>query len=230
MEFQIGLENNLEGRSIAWVLGYPGCFADGKDGTEALAAAPQAIQAYMGWIGAHTAQSWLPDEAISVQKAETFECFVIGEDFELNVDGYEVNAWFRHDWKPLTEEDVARGLQVLVWSRAELLAAVAGLSSAMLERRYPGERWNIAGILRHVGGAEWWYLDRLGQAFPRQAVPADPFERLEKVRQHLLQTLPGLVGSRQVVGVDGEFWSPRKLLRRAAWHERDHTRHILKLR
>ena len=30
--------------------------------------------------------------------------------------------------------------------------------------------------------------------------------------------------------VEGEFWSPRKLLRRAVWHERDHTVHIRKLR
>jgi hypothetical protein len=27
----------------------------------------------------------------------------------------------------------------------------------------------------------------------------------------------------------GELWSPRKLLRRAIWHERDHTEHILKI-
>jgi hypothetical protein len=31
------------------------------------------------------------------------------------------------------------------------------------------------------------------------------------------------------MGTDGEFWSPRKLLRRAVWHERDHTEHIRKL-
>jgi hypothetical protein len=29
--------------------------------------------------------------------------------------------------------------------------------------------------------------------------------------------------------VDFEFWSPRKLLRRAVWHERDHTTHIRRL-
>ena len=30
----------------------------------------------------------------------------------------------------------------------------------------------------------------------------------------------------KVVAVDGEFWSPRKMLRRTLWHERDHTEHI----
>jgi hypothetical protein len=33
----------------------------------------------------------------------------------------------------------------------------------------------------------------------------------------------------KVVGVEGEMWSPRKVLRRAVWHERDHTEHIRKL-
>jgi hypothetical protein len=64
-------------------------------------------------------------------------------------------------------------------------------------------------------------------AFPRQGVPDDPFLRLEWVRTRLLEVLTSLVGTRQVVGVDGEFWSPRKLVRRLVWHERDHTAHIL---
>ena len=56
-----------------------------------------------------------------------------------------------------------------------------------------------------------------------------PFQRLEQVRSHLVEILPGLVGSTQVVGISGEFWSPRKLLRRAVWHEYDHLAHIRKL-
>ena len=229
MQFNIGLENNVEGRSIAWVLGQPGCFSYGKDGVEALSAAPEAIQAYAAWVGSHTEHSWLPVDEPCIHLADTFECYTIGEDFELASEGYDVNAWFRDDWKPLTADDMARGLLVLAWSRIELLETVKDLSEEVLERRYPNERWNIAGILKHTGGAEWWYMDRLGLAFPRQEVPSDPFERLEKVRTHLIQVLPGLVGSNQVLGIDGEFWSPRKLLRRAAWHERDHTQHIRKL-
>lgn len=177
----------------------------------------------------HTDATLLPAEEPLIQHTETWDCYSIGEDFELKADGYEINAWFRDDWKPLTADEVARGLLILAWSRVELLETVKDLSEEVLEQRYPGERWNINGILRHIAGADWWYMDRLGLAFPRQEVPSDPFERLEKVRTHLNQVLPGLTGSKQVVGIDGEFWSPRKLLRRAAWHERDHTWHIQKL-
>lgn len=245
--FRIGLENGTEGRSQAWVLGHPGCFAYGVDGSAALEAVPKAIQDYRLWIAAHTPESWLTETDTersersarsehSVQSEqsvyrleETWECYFINSDFELVHDGYEVNAWFRHDWIPLSTEDIQRGLLLLSWGRAELLNAVGNLSLETLDRTYPNQRWSIAGILKHIGGAEWWYQDRLGLAFPRQAVPDEPFERLAKVRSNLVENLPELVGSMKVVGLEGEFWSPRKLLRRAVWHEYDHIAHIRKL-
>lgn len=227
--FLIGLENGSEGRSQAWVLGHPGCFSYGVDGTAALEAVPKAIKEYRSWIETHTPECWLTGRETEYHLVETWDCYSIDSDFELTQDGYEVNAWFRHDWKPLTVEDIQRGKLLLNWGREELLRTVMGLHTEILERTYPKERWNIAGILKHIGGAEWWYLDRLGLAFPRQEVPEDPFLRIDKVRTKLLEVLPGMADSTQVLGISGELWSPRKLLRRAVWHEYDHIAHIRKL-
>jgi hypothetical protein len=225
---RIGLENNTEGRSQAWILGYPGCFAYGQDGSQALQSIPQAIMDYRHWIDIHCVESWLPRDNDFILD-ETWECYAIDDNYQVVEDGYEVNAWFRNDWKPLREEDIHYGLLLLSWGREELMKTSEDLSPEVLERSYPNERWNIAGILNHIGGAEWWYLDRLGLAFPAAEVPDQPFERLNQVRQRLLEVLPGLIDSKQVVGIDGEFWSPRKLLRRAVWHEYDHVAHIRKL-
>ncbi len=227
--FKVGLENNAEGRSQVWILGHPGCFSYGKNGSEALSAAPRAVQNYRRWISSHTDQSWLPGTVNECHLEETWECYSIDENYELAPDGYEVNAWFRHDWLPLTEEDIQHGLLLLAWGRDALLGVTSSLDETTLERTYPTERWSISGILKHVGSAEWWYMDRLGLAFPRTEVPEQPFDRLRIVRQRLLEILPGLAGVNQVVGVSGEIWSPRKLLRRAVWHEYDHTAHISKL-
>lgn len=229
MKFRLGMENNMEGRSMAWVLGHPGCYAYGQDDAQAMSAASQAIRDYVAWIENHLAQSWLMLEHMELILDEIWQVYDINEDYELVEMGYSVNAWFRHDWLPLTGEDVEIGLKLLTCSRKDLLAVVKGLSPRQLEKDYAGERWSIAGILGHVGGAEWWYLDRLGMAFPRKEVPEEPFKRLELVRNRLREILPDLIGSTRVVGVDGEFWSPRKLLRRAVWHERDHTQHIQKI-
>ena len=190
---------------------------------------PQAIRDYRDWISAHTSDNWLTGTEVEYHLDETWDCYTINDEYELAQEGYEVNAWFRHDWVPLSAEDIERGLLLLGWGRQELLSTVGDLSLKILDRTYPGERWSISGILNHIGGAEWWYLDRLGMIFPRSEVPDDPFQRLELVRSHLVEILPGLVGSTQVVGISGEFWSPRKLLRRAVWHEYDHLAHIRKL-
>jgi DinB superfamily len=227
--YKVGLENNTEGRSQAWILGHPGCFAYGADGPEALAAVPEAIQDYSQWVSSHTRDSWLPAGEIQFSLDETWDCYSIDENYELAQAGYEVNAWFRNDWLPLGTEDIQHGMLLLGWGREALMQLVSSLDISILERTYTNERWSIAGILNHIGGAEWWYLDRLGMAFPRAEVPELPFDRLLKVRERLLEVLPNLAGKKQVVGVAGEFWSPRKLLRRAVWHEYDHTDHIRKL-
>jgi hypothetical protein len=227
--YHVGVENNPKGRSMAWVLGHPGCFAYGKDSDIALSATPNAIQEYWAWISARGEESWAPPGDADIQLDETWEIYRINENFELSPQGYEVDAWFQNDWKPLTDEDVQRGLKLITWSREDLLQTVSDLGAEELECEYPDERWNITGILKHVGGAEWWYMDRLGLAFAWEQVPKTPFDRLEVVRERLVEVLPNLIGSHQVLGMDGEFWSPRKMLRRAVWHERDHTTHISKL-
>ena len=229
MQFNVGLENGDENRSVAWVFGHPGCYAYGPDPQSALSAAPQAIRDYAAWIENHCEETWLDGGDCQVNLAENYDVFFTDENYDRVTSGYGVNAWFWNDWKPLEPLEVERTLRLLEWSRADLLETTCTLPQAVLDRSYPGERWSIAGILKHVAGAEWWYLDRLGLAFPRAVLHNDTYERLEKVRAHLVQVLPTLVGAIRVNGIDGEFWSPRKMLRRAVWHERDHTQHILKL-
>ena len=231
MRFRVGIENNNEGiRSIAWMLDYPGCFAYGGDEQEALANAFPAIRGYARWIGKHET-AWIPVDAdIEPLVEQVWTDYTVNEEFDrVEKDGYDVEPFFEHDWKPLTATDIERGLKLLAWSRADLLAVLEKLTAEQWTVKKEGERWNIAGIVNHVGGAEWWYLDQLGRAFPRAEVPKEPLERIKKVRDLMNEVLPTLKDVKQVLGADGELWSPRKVLRRALWHERDHTEHIQKL-
>jgi hypothetical protein len=231
MIFRIGIENNNDGiRTIAWALEHPGCFAYGDNTDQAIGNLPDAIFNYVSWATTRGAD-WVAADQIELAIDETFECYPIDEKTFERVEegGYMVESWFLHDWKPLTALEIERALKILSWTRDDLLATVKHLAPEKLAATYPGERWDINGILRHVGGAEWWYMERLGRAFPQSDVPQAPFERLEKVRAALVDLLPQLEGVQQVVGLEGEFWSPRKVLRRAVWHERDHIDHIRKL-
>jgi hypothetical protein len=235
MILAIGLENRLDGRALAWALDYPGCFSEGPDSRTAIVSIPRAFLKYQEWIVRHTTDSWLAGvDDFDVRLVETWQTYRI-DPHSLAVvaqGGVEVGAWFRHDWKPLTMQEARRGLQMLTWSRADLLATLQDLTPPELDVVRPGERWSIREILAHVALGEWGYLNRLGliSDLPRSALPQDPLQSLATVRTRLEQALPDLAGRKQVVGIDGEFWSPRKLLRYALWHELDHIGHILKLR
>ncbi len=178
--------------------------------------------------------SWLdPGLDIQVSDDEVFDVYRIEPSFERvgRGRGYMVESFFLYDWRPLTRTEIERALQLLDWTRADLLDVIRGLTVAQLSRKPAGERWDINGILKHVAGGEWFYQERLGHPFParEEDLPSDPLECLNLVREHFRGLLPALEGVQQVVGLEGELWSPRKLLRRAVWHERDHTEHIRKL-
>ncbi len=233
MRVRVGIENNNEGRSIAWALEHPGCFAYGLNEAEARLAIDPALQDYAAWVKAH-GMSWMDAPERVVDFEETFDAYVISRDAALaqgKKEEYLVESFFQYDAEPLNGMDTERGLKMLNWSREDLLNTIKGLDPARLDQRYEGERWSINGILRHIGGAEWWYLDRLGSHFPEheEDLPDEPMERLELVRAHLLAWLPKQEGAKRIIDHERETWSPRKVLRRALWHERDHTQHIRKL-
>ena len=231
MQVRVGIESGFENRSLAYALDFPGCFAYGADDAEALLRIPHALLEYYTWVEKHTDTTWLPELGdFDVRLMEVWNTYFIDDTYELNKDGWDINAWFRNDWKPLSMSEVRHGLAMLSWSRADLLSIVNELTPAQLNKERPGERWTIAGILGHIANSELWYLDRLNQAPIRHAqLPADPYERLALTRGHMERALPDLAGLDIVVGKNGEFWSPRKLLRRTLWHEKDHIGHILRL-
>jgi hypothetical protein len=233
MIIRVGLENGIEGRSLAWALDFPGCFSYGEDGSTALLNIPKALLEYETWMSRHTPEPWTIFGDFDIKLVEVWQVYTINKSFEVinnGEEGYEVNAWFRDDWRSLSQEEIDHGCEILKWTRNDLMASIKNLSPENLDARYPNERWSIRGILGHVATAEWWYLTRLGLTdLAYEDLPKDVFERLGTVRQQAARALGGLAESESVFGKVGEFWSPRKLLRRIIWHEMDHIGHIGKL-
>lgn len=227
MPIQIGLEINPSSRAIAWALEYPGCFAYGVDGQEAVVNMARALPAYEKWVHTHNSAGWPALGNLDLRVVDAWEVYTINDQYDPAGEGYEVESFFLHDWKPLTAQDVQRGVNLLHWSREDLVRITRGLKQEQLDLLHPGERWSIRGILRHIANAEAWYLERLGLAgWNRSETDSDEWHWMEVVRGRLLAVLPGLAQQEMVIGKDGEFWSPRKLLRRALWHEIDHFQHI----
>lgn len=142
---------------------------------------------------------------------------------------FTVNAFFATDAPPLSAADVDELAQLLRWSRADLARAVAGLAADALAWD-PGDGWSIERVVEHIGRAEWWYLDRIGLAPSEDMAPSDSLARLNIAREQLFAVLPSLAGVAGVVERQGELWSPRKVLRRALCHERDHMAQVAALK
>ncbi len=217
MHYQLNLEE-LDEQWIAHVAELPGCFTSARTFSAALAQAPQAIADYQAWQHAHGETSALPEA-----KPELGEMHRAWKTHE----GHEVNAFFVADRAPLTRDDINRAVQLLDWSRADFLAALEGVTASEATRPVE-DQWAIRDILNHVGRAERWYLDRLDLA--DVASPSEVMEQLRVVRARLQRALPPLVGVDRVVVKELEIWSPRKVVRRALWHERNHTAHIHQFR
>ena len=230
MIIRVGLENYFEGtRSIAWALDFPGAFAYGKDGSEAIMALPQALIQFSGWVNRHAGEEFIRLLNFDVRLEESWDTYHAPRGWNPPKGEVEINSFFRDDWRPLARDEAVHGVEMLRWSRADLLQIVSELEAAKLDEQREGERWSIRGILAHVATAEWWYLDRFGLIGPRNELPTDPYERRAAVRRRLEEALPDLAGVEKVFGLEGELWSPRKLLRRALWHEMDHIGHIAHL-
>jgi hypothetical protein len=57
----------------------------------------------------------------------------------------------------------------------------------------------------------------------------DPQKRLAQTRAQVDEVFPTFAEIVNVRGIEGEFWSYRKILRRTLWHQRDHIDHIKEL-
>jgi predicted RNase H-like HicB family nuclease len=220
MDYHLGIEDIEPGNWVAWVFEIPGCYARGSTRDQAVSLAPSAVKEHLVRLGESNGGAEDKDSGFRVVIAEEFRAFRSSPD-------YIVNAFFDNDTLPLTRDDIDYTCRLLSLNRDDLLAIVTPLAADRLDLEIPDEvQKNIRGILRHIGTAEWWYWNRLGLAFPWSELPDDVFTLLRAVREFTLHQLPKLVGSTQVANRSGEMWSPRKLVRRAVWHERVHTLQI----
>ncbi len=193
---------------------------------------PLAVLNYDKWIRDHTAEPWAEFTDLDFRIVERFTTYNLDENYQSTAPGigYQVNAWFHDDWRPLTDDEIETALKVFHWQRDELLAGYTTLSPKIIEMQRPGERWNITGIVKHVANAEHWLLSRLNLTdLERQDFAVEPVDRLTQLASEIDRVFPTLSGVVKVLGLEGEFWSPRKIVRRTLWHQRDHIEHIKKL-
>lgn len=195
----VGLEDIEADHWIAWVLAIPGCYASGRTEDETLAGVPDAWRDEMGRD--------LPGPVLVVERWRGVPA--------IDDPDFIINATFVDDRRPLNAGEIEAGIARIIENRRRFLELVTG-------RDLTGE---IGGIVRHLAAAEQWYLANI-DLVPEGERPDDPLERFAWIRAFTLRVLTTLADRDVLAHCAGEGWTPRKVLRRMIWHERDHTRQI----
>ena len=210
--WSVGLEEGADGAFRAHALSLIGCEEVGVDANDALDQFAAILQGRLRDLAAigRTVPSSDTELEISVDEwVSTPARVASGESL----------ACFDRDREPLHRTERLAGLHLLGDLRGRLIPHIRRARNDELEAIGHAEM-NVRAILDELAKAQWWTLTRLG-ASPLAEVPDQVVARLDTAMALVVQTLNNLEGSEDAgsVTLDGEEWTPRKVLRRLLWLE-----------
>ena len=210
-------------KTLAHVLDLLGCVVQADTSDEAVAAAPDAIHAYLAYLARH-GEKLDPNEKIETRIAEH------------NTEGmFSGQALWRQDLKPLSPAALARYVRWLEWSRADLLALVKGMDEKRL-RAKPAKGRSLRDILLHVLDADKSYVYGLVGPLKTMGDPTNAADRgdldlrvaLQEARAAAIDRLKTLTAAeRSKIRMAGQStYSAHRVIRRMLEHEWEHRSEI----
>lgn len=210
--FPVALEEGAGGEALVHSLTLPGCVAEGPTRDEALAAFPRLLADWLDFLAARGERVPAPEAELEVAVDE----WVTVNAPVLRTGGV---AHFDADLLPLTDSDLRAALARLGDLRSPLLRALRPVPDADLDR-IGADRWTVRRVVDELARAQWWTLSRLGSS-PLAEVPPRLIGRLDTAMALVIQQLTGLSEPARsaAVELDGELWTPRRVVRRLLWLE-----------
>jgi len=220
-----GLEDIEPGHWVLTIFDVLGCFSSGRTGEEAVAAAPRRAGEYFAWLARKDGNPAPFEDLVEIAIVEK-----IHPQPDPAKPDRMIYPLFEEDRRPLRLWDVDMIARLLEWNRADLLAVIQSAPAGAMDRPLTDPVWKTpADLLVHIYGAEQWLLSHLQLALARENLPRGKMERLAAIRARTLEILSQLAESDKVYEVDGELWTPRKVIRKILWHERDHIPQLVEL-
>jgi N-acetylglutamate synthase-like GNAT family acetyltransferase len=221
----VWLETGYDGGRVAgWVPDLPGVLAVADTRTRALSLAITQAARVREWLEAHGDEAGIP-RIWRYQEAGEVPA-------RRGPDGYEVNATFPDDRRPVTQEEVAVAIRRLAWAREDLLAAADRVDAhetahgPLPTSAARGERTPDA-VLRHAAGSEVWLVGRLprGGRYDGRLDDVPARDALAGSRAWVAERLRALGladAGAETADRHGETWTLAKVLRRIQAHGFDH--------
>jgi predicted RNase H-like HicB family nuclease/uncharacterized damage-inducible protein DinB len=222
MEYKVYLQVKRTGQTHAHVPALPGCNWLAVSPEEACQQAEVGIRRHLDWLRRY--------ENDTAPCSETVSPVVVQKHMSTAREGHLV-GFFEYDLQPVRPEEIPGFLALMCCAREELLALTQELPEALLSWRPGPKEWSIAEVLRHVAGAQRYYLTRIihPDKVPVQQPSRSVWKRLATMQALSIELLGELSGeqlSAVVAASSGELWTARKVFRRFIEHEREHTFHI----
>ena len=210
--FPVGLEEGIDGGVLAHSFTVPGCTAAGANRDAALDAFAGSLSSWLRFLGEHGA----PVPPLDAELEIAVDEWVITES---RVSAGESSAFFDADRASLAMGDIAAGLATLGDLRSQLLRRIRELSDADLDMIGPDE-WTARRMAEELARAQWWTLSRLGSSSLAE-VPSRTLGQLDTAMALVIQRFTEIDPSSEAspIELDGEIWTPRKVLRRLLWLE-----------
>jgi hypothetical protein len=161
------------------------------------------------------------------------------------IDGYERNAIFAADHRPVERGELEAMLRQLGFARSDLgrlrqrPVPAAGASTGVkgggrdeaATSLGAAARRETDEVLRHIAGAEIWLASRLDRSVRYGGAPRDGdlSAYLEETRVWLIEQLRGFLArdpAMEAIDGKGEEWTLAKVLRRSLYHSLDHLREL----
>jgi predicted RNase H-like HicB family nuclease len=210
--YVVGLEEGTDGAFHVHALDLPGCVGSGSGRNEALGSFEDELVAWLTFLGAQGKPVPPQDRELEIVVEEWITT-------QADVSAGETVACFQSDGRPLSRSEISLGVETLGSLRGRLIPHIRRASDADLEA-YVGAGFSARTILEELARAQWWTLTRLG-ASPLAAVPDQVVGRLDTALALAVDRLLNLSDERlgQALTLEGEEWTPRKVLRRLLWLE-----------
>lgn len=237
---EIYLDVAASGRVMAHLLEPPGLGLRYESRAEMQRRLPFDIEGHLAWLRSH--QEPVPEGAVTFRVAEEVP---ISGNFESGDDV----GFYGPDAEPVAPEKIERYLRIAGWAHGDLLLLIDGLDDKTLDWVRDSRTRSIRKVLRHIVGAELWYMSRVVDergpgplaALIRDAdAQIDATENSAQRLRIVWEAFPRFARSlspRHLAQIAvptwhtrvSERWTARKMLRRCIEHIREHTLSIEKI-